>query len=120
MSQNRTRQRLKRLDEERRRLLGEVLEGGKMVQGSRYEMHRRCGKPNCRCTRGEGHVSWYLSRAVKGRTKLIYIGGSVPARLSDRVRRYQRYQKTVAKIRRLDSEISAILNAFRDARTEPL
>jgi hypothetical protein len=120
MSQIRAKERLKRLDEKRRRLLEEVLESGKMVQGSLYEMRRRCGKPNCRCTRGDLHASWYLSRAMKGRTKLTYIGSSVPAQLSERVKRYQRYQKRVAKIRRLDAEISAILNTFREARTEPL
>ncbi len=120
MSPTKIEKKLKKLDGQRSRLLEQILGQGKMVRGSLYEMRRRCGKPNCRCARGELHASWYLSRAIEGRTRLTYVGSSVPKSLSERVSRYQRYQKLLARIRKMDREISSILNAFRDANTDTL
>lgn len=83
-------------------------------------MRRKCGKPGCKCARGQLHASWYLSRAEQGRTKLLYIGKIVPDRLGKRVRRYQRHQKLLAQIRKIDVEISEHLNQLRDQRVESL
>ena len=83
-------------------------------------MRRKCGKPGCKCARGQLHASWYLSRAQQGRTKLIYIGRIVPDRLGTRVRRYQRHQKLLAQIRKIDAEISEHLNQLRDQRLQSL
>jgi hypothetical protein len=91
-----------------------------MVVGSLYQMRRKCGKPGCKCARGELHTSWYLSRTEKGRTKLTYIGKIVPDRLDKRVRRYQRHQKVLARIRKIDAEISEHLNQLRDQKIESL
>jgi hypothetical protein len=91
-----------------------------MVVGSLYQMRRKCGKPGCKCARGQLHASWYLSRAEQGRTKLIYIGKIVPDRLGSRVRRYQQHQKFLAQIRKMDAEISEHLNQLRDQKVQSL
>jgi len=118
LNPSRLRQRIRRLDERRRKLLGKLMRPSPMISGSLYQMKRRCGNPRCRCTRGELHVSWYLSRRVTGRTKLTYIGRVVPDWLAGGVRRYQRYQKTLAALRKIDSEISGYLNQLRDDKVE--
>jgi len=87
-----------------------------MVSGSLFQMRRRCGNPRCKCARGELHTSWYLSKRKDKKTKLIYIGKIVPEWLSTRVLRYQSYQKTLAEIRKIDSEISSSLNQLRDTK----
>ena len=87
----------------------------KMVQGSLYQMERICGNPNCKCAKGAKHISWYLSRPMRGKTKLTYIGRIVPPKIFDSVCRYQQYQKHLAKIRKIDNEISLLLNQIRDA-----
>jgi hypothetical protein len=87
-----------------------------MISGSLYQMHRPCGNPRCKCARGKLHSSWYLSTRKDKKTNLIYIGKIIPEWLSTRVRRYQRYQKTLADIRKIDSEISSSLNQLRDAK----
>jgi hypothetical protein len=79
-------------------------------------MHRSCGNPHCKCARGDLHSSWYLSTRKDKKTKLIYLGKIVPEWLSTRVRRYQSYQKTLAEIRKTDSEISSSLNQLRDVK----
>jgi len=120
MDAARLRQKVGRLDRQRRALFDRVLRPKPMVAGSLYEMKRKCGKPGCKCTRGEPHASWYLSRAEQGRTKLRYIGKIVPDRLARRVLRYQRHQKVLAQIRKIDTEISGYLNQLRDQVTESL
>lgn len=120
MNLSRLRQKIHRLDKERRELLKKVLHPRKMIQGSLYRMRRSCGKPGCRCAKGDKHVSWYLSRAVEGKTKLTYIGRIVPAWLEQRVRRYQRHHKVLARIRKIDAEISSSLNKLRDARVQTI
>lgn len=114
------RQRIHQLDNRRRGLLEGVLRPGPMVVGSLYQMRRRCGKPGCKCVRGQLHASWYLSRAEKGRTKLRYIGKIVPDHLGRCVGRYQRHQKVLAEIRKIDAEISEHLNRLRDQAVQSL
>ena len=107
-----------RLDEKRRSLLPRVLRPLAMVRGSLYKMRRRCGNPRCKCARGYPHASWYLSGREGGRTKLIYIGRVVPEWLARRVGRYQRHQKTLAAIRKIDAGISKCLNELRDGKVQ--
>ena len=114
------RQKILQLDKRRRALLDRTLRPGAMIAGSLYQMKRKCGKPGCKCARGEPHASWYLSRAEQQRTKLTYIGKLVPDRLAKPIRRYQRHQKFLAQIRKIDMEISSYLNQLRDQVTKTL
>ncbi len=43
------------------------------VAGGLVKMARTCGKANCKCTRGEKHVSWYLSTRHGAVRKMIFI-----------------------------------------------
>jgi hypothetical protein len=116
MDSSKLRQRLLRLDKERRNLISEVLRPLPMIIGSLYEIRRRCGRPRCRCTRGELHASWDLSRRLGERTKLSYIGRLIPDWVQEQVIRYQRYQKTLSLIRKIDAEVSDGLKRLRDEK----
>lgn len=41
------------------------------VAGSLVKMARTCGKANCKCTKGDKHVSWYLAIRHNGARKMI-------------------------------------------------
>ena len=116
MDLSRLRQKILLLDEKRLSLIRQLLQPLPMISGSLYQMHRPCGNPRCKCARGELHSSWYLSKRKDKKTNLIYIGKIAPEWLSTSVRRYQSYQKTLADIRKIDSEISVTLNQLRDAK----
>lgn len=120
MDSSKLRQKVLGLDEKRRNLLSEVLRPLPMVMGYLYRMRRRCGNPRCKCMRGELHQSWYLSRRREGKTKLTYVGRVIPEWLSERVQRYQRHQRMLASIRKIDHEISSILNQLRDEKVKSL
>lgn len=91
------------LKQRRRRLAGRLPEVGEVLHGSVAVQGRRCGKPACRCARGELHGPYtYLSVSGSGgRSRLVY----VPARLVEAVRRRVETTEELATV--LD-EISAI------------
>ncbi|NIR15911.1 MAG: hypothetical protein GWN86_19095, partial [Desulfobacterales bacterium] len=43
------------------------------VRGTVSVRERVCGKANCRCTRGEKHVSLFLTRSKDGTVEQLYI-----------------------------------------------
>lgn len=49
------------------------------AEGAYVLEYIRCGKPNCKCARGELHGPyWYLHRKIGGRTAKRYIGKTRP------------------------------------------
>ena len=120
MDLSRLRQKVNRLDEERRELTNRVLHPEEMIQGSLYQMRRYCGNPGCKCAKGEKHVSWYLSRGIEGKTRLTYIGRVVPVWLEVRVKRYQRHHRFLARIRKIDAEISTSFNKLQDVKVQQI
>ena len=72
-----------------------------LIRGSLLVRRRACGKPNCRCARGEGHQSLYLVVRQGGRARQLFVPKSHEAI----VRRWVADYHTV---RRLLDEISAL------------
>jgi hypothetical protein len=56
-----------------------------VVRGSLLERSIRCGKPTCRCAKGEGHHTFYLAVSfARGRTEQV----TIPPPLVPKVRRW--------------------------------
>ncbi len=114
------RQRVRDLDHRRRQLIEDALRPLPMVGGYLFQMRRRCGNPRCRVAWGRLHISWYLARRHSGKTKLKHVGRVIPEWLTERVGRYRDHQKTLAAIRKIDREISGLLNRIRDDKLKSL
>ena len=56
-----------------KQILEKIRALGPAVHGSLVETQRTCGKPGCRCARGEPHTAFYLSRRVEGKTRLEHV-----------------------------------------------
>src|SRR5258706_3222429 len=67
-----------------------------LTPGSFYLMRRKCGKPNCRCARGQLHPAWVLTRSEAGRHKLYSVPASERARLRQLAAAYRRWQQARA------------------------
>lgn len=77
-----------------------------VIRGSLIERHLRCGKPNCHCARGEGHLVWYLAVSfTRGRTEQV----TVPQALVPYVRRwldnYERWWVILEEISEINREL---------------
>ena len=56
-----------------RYLRSKMREIGPMITGSVLLRHIKCGKPNCRCTRGYPHFVCVVTYKEKGKTKAVYV-----------------------------------------------
>jgi hypothetical protein len=62
--------------------LAQLISQEPFLRGSLVERARPCGKPNCRCQRGQLHRSLYLATRYNGGRALLYI----PRALEETVR----------------------------------
>lgn len=87
-----------------------------LLPGSLYTLRRKCGKPNCRCTRGELHESTVLSYRGEGRSQNI----SPPPEQIDALRKmtedYRRVRQARAKLVRWQRQLLALVDELEAAR----
>ena len=95
------------------RLQRRLAQLGPLMRGSLVRSRGRCGKPNCRCARGQLHEWWSLSFRAGGRSRSV----TVPDELVGEVRQWCRNYR---ELKRLVVELSdarvAVIRARRAAR----
>ena len=64
--------------------IAQTAHGAGVLHGTLSERNQLCGKPNCRCTRGERHRTLILTVRSEGKEEQIYI----PRHLEATVRRW--------------------------------
>jgi len=77
----------------------------KVIKGSLVELKRTCGKPNCRCQKGEKHISLYLSQSKKGKTKMTYIPRKSEKKVREYVKRHKKYIEVLDELSELNIKI---------------
>lgn len=66
--------------------------GKPMIKGTLNERMCVCGKPNCRCSRGEKHPALYLVRRKKGHVEQLYISREKEASVREWVKNWHEVQ----------------------------
>ena len=69
--------------------LAQILHEKPLLIGSLVSMPRKCGKPGCKCTRGEPHPGTYLALRVGSSRKMVHIPQSLEAAVREWVGAYQ-------------------------------
>jgi hypothetical protein len=87
-----------------------------MIQGSFYLLHRKCGKPNCRCASGHLHSSWVLSRSEEGKDRLYSIPKDQRARVRKEATEYRRYQRARALLVKRQAQLLALADEIAEHR----
>jgi hypothetical protein len=67
------------LEDRRRRLAAQLGRCADLIRGSLVVNRRRCGKPQCRCARGELHESLAFTFKSRGRSRLVHVPGQLEA-----------------------------------------
>ena len=80
--------------------------------GSLITMSRVCGKSNCKCTRGEKHVSLYLQIREGDKRKMIH----VPRHMEQTVTQWVEDYKTMKEL--MDEVSQSCLERFLAAKAE--
>ncbi len=77
------------------------------VAASLCQVNRRCGKPGCRCARGQPHRAHVLTYKVKGKTRAVHVPKDLLSEVQEWVKEYKRIK---ALIRQVSCHSLAILH----------
>jgi len=72
------------------------------LRGSLSERLGKCGKPNCRCTRGQLHKSLYLVQSQGGRLRQICVPLAWQERVRQAVSDYRKMQELIEEVSELE------------------
>lgn len=89
-----------------------------MVKGNVYELARRCGKPNCACTRGELHRSMVLTWSHEGQSKLFSIPPERLSVLREKSEEYLRFRRARARVTEICKKILVVIDRIEKLRRE--
>jgi hypothetical protein len=87
-----------------------------MVQGSFYLLRRKCGKPTCRCARGELHASWVITRSEHGKDRIYSVPIEQRGRLRQLTSEYRRYQRARAVLVKRHLQLLKFADLFAEKR----
>jgi len=77
-----------------RKILGEE----RIIRAGIVKMTRKCGKVNCRCAKGRGHVSYYLSMRVGKGRKMVYVPRNMAVKVKQWVASYKEINKAMDQL----------------------
>ena len=96
---------LKVLESSKKELFRKISNTDEIIKGSLVTMRRVCGHPNCKCVRGEKHVSLYLSQYVKGKPRMSYIPKTIEKQTKTAVQNYKEMVKCINALTEINIEI---------------
>jgi hypothetical protein len=117
-SRAKLRRQLDRLLEEHRRLLEVAFDRAPLWRGSVHEARRRCGKPTCRCTRGELHVSTVFSDRSGEKQRNLTLKGKALERFRKMTEAYRHVRRHRARAVAVQREILEIFDVLEAARRQ--
>ena len=88
---------------------------GEVMAASLSKTHKVCGKPNCKCARGDKHEVYQLSWTENGRRRSTHIRPDELARVRTAVERYRRLRRNRAELLKLASEAASLMDALVEA-----
>lgn len=115
---SRLRQELRRLIEELARSMEVVYQRTPLVKGNIYEIARKCGKPNCVCTRGQLHKSLVLSWSQQGKTRLKSVSPDKLAELGPKSEEYLRFRRARAQVTAIYKQMLDVIDRIESLRRE--
>ena len=92
------RQSLGRLANEIRQVINPFFSDKPLIKGSVYELKTKCGKPGCKCAKGELHHRMVVSASEKGKTRLRAIPHGFLVGVQTKVRCYQEVRRARVRL----------------------
>ena len=82
--------------------IAQLASGQWFLRGTLSQRAGKCGKPNCRCTRGELHASLYLVQSQQGKPRQICVPKAWQERVRQAVNDYQQMQRLIEEVSELE------------------
>jgi len=97
-------------------LLRQITKTAELIPGSFYLLRRKCGKPSCRCTQGQLHASYVLTRSEAGKPKLYPVPPGQRARVRKLAAAWKRSQRARAKLQKVHLQLLALADQIVQAQ----
>lgn len=91
-----------------------------VMKGTVYALKRKCGKPGCKCARGELHTRMVLSASEGGKTRLQVIPHGSLGEVQEKVRRYQELRRVRARLGEIYRKMLTVIDEMEAMRREEL
>lgn len=117
---SRLRQSLVGLAEEVRELIEPFLCDKALIKGSVYELKRKCGKPGCKCAKGQLHRRMVVSASEGGKTRLRVIARGFVVEVQNKVHRYQKLRRARARLVVVHKEMLQLMDEMERMRREQM
>jgi hypothetical protein len=114
------RQSLARLANEIRQIIEPFFSDKPVIKGSVYELKTKCGKPGCKCAKGQLHHRMVLSASEKGKTKLRAIPRGFLVEVQTKVRCYQQLRRVRVRLIEVHKKIVQVMDEMETMRREEL
>ena len=120
---SRIRQRIAQLARERKAAERVFTGRKKLLKGTVTEVRRTCGKPGCKCSKGDKHLCYQLSASVEGKTRTRNVPRKYLAKVKHLTENYRRFRRVRANWVRINTrmlelinelEVTGITSDFRD------
>ena len=85
-------------EREIRSRLAQLLSRAALVRGSLSVREKSCGKPTCRCARGDKHRAVYLAASESGKLRQLFIPGKLEPQARECVETYQRIRELLEEL----------------------
>ena len=115
---SRWRRQLLDLRDEAARLLEVCLGPQPLLKGSVYRLKRKCGRPSCRCARGQLHATMVLSWSQDGRTRLRVIPKNQVTPLQALTQRYRQVRRVRARLVKIHAQVRRLIDRLEAARRQ--
>ena len=114
------RQTLLRLASEIKGLVEPVFSDRAVIKGTVYELKRRCGKPGCKCARGELHARMVVSASEGGKTRLQVIPKGFLVEVQGKVRGYRELRRVRARLGEIYQKMLKVIDQIEAMRREEM
>jgi len=114
------RQSLAGLANEIRRIVEPFFSDKLVIKGSVYELKTKCGKPGCKCAKGQLHHRMVLSASEKGKTKLRAIPHGFLVEVQTKVRRYQELRRVRVRLIEVHKKMLQVMDEMEALRRQEL
>ena len=114
------RQSLGRLANEIRQIIEPFFSDKPVIKGSVYELKTKCGKPECKCAKGQLHHRMVLSASEKGKTRLRAIPRGFLVEVKSKVRCYQELRRARVRLIEVHKKMLQVMDEMEAMRREEM
>jgi hypothetical protein len=103
------------LSQKRSELQSRLMQPSPMIEGCIHKIYKKCGNPKCYCAGGKKHGPyWAISKKTGDGVKITYVSDADTIKKSFA---YKRYNKDLARLRKINEKIYWWLRILRDKNT---